>query len=304
LVAHARSGTTRVGKLQQDLPADQDTSTASRKTGIRAVGDIPWGTHICVFYETKEDLLDTAAAYFKAGLKSNEFCVWAVSEVAETDAKDALRRTIADLDRHVAAGQLEILRGTEWYLNGNHFDLQRITGGWDEKLEAALAKGYDGMRISGNAFWIETNHWKAFCDYEQELDRSLDGKRMIALCTYSLRKSRAVDILDVARAHQCSTFRRNGAWEVLETPELKRAKREILMLKGAIDILSRPFRGHQLLTPRERVALVQIVRGASSKEAARTLGVSPRTIEFHRANIMRKLGAKNTADLVRRVVGE
>jgi FixJ family two-component response regulator len=52
------------------------------------------------------------------------------------------------------------------------------------------------------------------------------------------------------------------------------------------------------------VALAQIVRGASSKEAARTLGVSPRTVEFHRANVMQKLGARNAADLVRRVLGE
>jgi hypothetical protein len=33
-------------------------------------------------------------------------------------------------------------------------------------------------------------------------------------------------------------------------------------------------------------------------------GISPRTVEFHRANIMQKLGARNTADLVRRVLGE
>ena len=39
------------------------------------------------------------------------------------------------------------------------------------------------------------------------------------------------------------------------------------------------------------------------EEAARALGVSPRTIEFHRANIMRKLGVKSTVDLVRRVLG-
>ncbi len=41
---------------------------------------LPWGAHICVFYETKEDLLDTALSYFEAGLESNEFCVWAVSD--------------------------------------------------------------------------------------------------------------------------------------------------------------------------------------------------------------------------------
>jgi DNA-binding CsgD family transcriptional regulator len=52
------------------------------------------------------------------------------------------------------------------------------------------------------------------------------------------------------------------------------------------------------------VALGQIVTGASSKEAARRFGISPRTVDFHRANVMRKLGAKNAADLVRKVLGE
>ena len=53
------------------------------------------------------------------------------------------------------------------------------------------------------------------------------------------------------------------------------------------------------LTAREKVVLNQIVHGASSKEIASLLGISPRTIEFHRANIMSKVGAKNVAGLVR-----
>jgi DNA-binding CsgD family transcriptional regulator len=62
--------------------------------------------------------------------------------------------------------------------------------------------------------------------------------------------------------------------------------------------MSKPFPGHDRLTPREQQTLAQIIRGASSKEAARALGVAPRTIEFHRANLMRKLGARNSAQLV------
>ena len=127
---------------------------------------------------------------------------------------------------------------------------------------------------------------------------------MILLCAYCLAASRAVDVLDVARAHQCAIAMRKGHWEFLETPELRLAKREIKRLSGAINILSKPFPGHDLLTPRERVTLAQIVRGASSKEAARTLGVSPRTVEYHRANVMRKLRVRNVADLVRKALGE
>jgi FixJ family two-component response regulator len=59
------------------------------------------------------------------------------------------------------------------------------------------------------------------------------------------------------------------------------------------------FPGHEPLTRREQDVLSRIVAGASSKEAGRDLGISPRTIEVHRARIMEKLGAKNAADLVR-----
>lgn len=90
----------------------------------------------------------------------------------------------------------------------------------------------------------------------------------------------------------------------METAELKLARLEIRRLNGALDVLIRPFEGHELLTQRERTTLAHIVKGASSKEAARLLGVSPRTVDFHRANVMQKLGAKNVADLVRKVVGE
>lgn len=70
------------------------------------------------------------------------------------------------------------------------------------------------------------------------------------------------------------------------------------------DVLSLSFPGRDSLTPREREVLAQIAAGASNKEAGRHLGISPRTIEVHRARIMEKLGAKNAADLVRIVMSE
>lgn len=56
------------------------------------------------------------------------------------------------------------------------------------------------------------------------------------------------------------------------------------------------------LTPRERQVLQLIAEGQSNKEAGRELGISPRTIEVHRARVMEKLGARNAADLVRIVL--
>jgi FixJ family two-component response regulator len=68
------------------------------------------------------------------------------------------------------------------------------------------------------------------------------------------------------------------------------------------EIASLRFPGREPLTRREREVLEHFAGGASNKEAGRILGISPRTIEDHRANIMRKLGARNAADLVRIVM--
>ncbi|WEK03314.1 MAG: LuxR C-terminal-related transcriptional regulator [Candidatus Devosia phytovorans] len=62
------------------------------------------------------------------------------------------------------------------------------------------------------------------------------------------------------------------------------------------------IRGLAQLTPRERQVLHLITSGQSNKEAGRELGISPRTIEVHRARVMEKLGARNTADLMRIVL--
>ncbi|MEP3275089.1 MAG: response regulator [Stappiaceae bacterium] len=62
------------------------------------------------------------------------------------------------------------------------------------------------------------------------------------------------------------------------------------------------FPGVDLLTPREQDVLKEISGGASNKEAGRTLGISPRTIEVHRARIMEKLSVRNAAELVRLVL--
>jgi FixJ family two-component response regulator len=73
---------------------------------------------------------------------------------------------------------------------------------------------------------------------------------------------------------------------------------------GAGDPLRFYFPGREPLSRREQDVLAQIVAGASNKEAGRKLGISPRTIEVHRAHLMQKIGARNAADLIRIVMSE
>ena len=99
---------------------------------------------------------------------------------------------------------------------------------------------------------------------------------------------------------------KGGALDFIEKPidaeRVVARVREAIAVWGqrALDDAGTPhFAGWERLTPREREVLKQITGGASNKEAGRHLGISPRTIEVHRARIMDKLDAKNAADLVR-----
>ena len=63
-----------------------------------------------------------------------------------------------------------------------------------------------------------------------------------------------------------------------------------------------PESGQKPLTRREREVLSLISEGCSNKQGALRMNISPRTFESHRAEAMRKLGARNTADLVRKAL--
>ena len=97
--------------------------------------------------------------------------------------------------------------------------------------------------------------------------------------------------------------KRGSKWDFLKTAGVeKRAAKDIDDLDLDLDRLPSWSETDAALTERERVVLAQIVKGASSKTVARALEISPRTVEYHRANAMQKLGAKNTAELVRIVL--
>lgn len=232
--------------------------------------DLPWGTHLCHFYATPQDLLDTLAPFFKAGLEKNEYCLWVVSPTLTCrQAAEALRSSIPDVDRHLSEGALEIIPSTEWYLLDGKFDAIRVVRSWDDKLQSALARGYTGMRINGNEDWLRDDLWPDFAAYERSLDEWISGRPMIVTCSYPLGEG-AIQILDVARAHQFALAKRLGEWEVLETPEIRDAEEQaryrelfetshdvIVLLDRSGRILDINQRGDEL-TGYSRVALLSM----------------------------------------------
>ncbi|HEY3377948.1 MAG TPA: PAS domain S-box protein [Armatimonadota bacterium] len=196
-----------------------------RTTGIEVMSQVPWGTHFCQFYQDKQDLLDILLPYFTAGLAQHECCLWVTAEpLTVEEATAALTQALGNLDDYFRSGQLEIIDYREWYMADGTFAADRVLQRWVEKLTIAQRKGFAGLRLTGNTCWLESSAWQEFTAYEAQIDRMLGQHPMLALCTYSLTKCSAVEIMEVVSNHAFAIIRREGRWQVIESAERRRAE--------------------------------------------------------------------------------
>src|SRR5262249_40255630 len=92
-----------------------------------------------------------------------------------------------------------------------------IMANWNAKLDAALSRGYQGIRASGDMAWLRHQQRPDFMEYEAVVNRSVGDQRMMLLCTYPLERTGA-KVVDVMHRHQFATANRGGRCEVVETP--------------------------------------------------------------------------------------
>jgi PAS domain S-box-containing protein len=200
-----------------------------RKSGIDIIGEVPWGTHFCQFYQTKQDLIDTLVPYFRAGLENHEYCMWVTADnLTRDEAIQAMFKAMPNFSKYLENGQIEIVAYDEWYLKNKTFESQRVLNGWVEKLDRALGNGFQGLRLSGNTFWLEKEQWQSFTDYEETINNIIGKYKMIAFCTYCLDKCTAAEIVDVIRNHEFALIKQNGKWDLFENSRYRMIKEALI----------------------------------------------------------------------------
>lgn len=207
-------------------------------SGLPGVGDVEWGAHVCQFYRTREDLVESLVPFFKAGIEHNEACLWVTAEpFRAVDARDALKSAVPDLDARIKGGQIQILDYEEWYVrNGGVGDVDGIIKGWLNRSEAALASGYNGLRLTGNLYRVEKEDWKSFVEYERKVNENFRNHRIVGLCSYCLTHCGNEEVFDVVRNHDFALLRRDGEWEQIESSSLKLAKEELRQLAETLEL--------------------------------------------------------------------
>jgi PAS domain S-box-containing protein len=184
-----------------------------RNSGIALVGDLPWGAHLCQFYQTPEDLIEILVPYFRAGLESNEYCLWVTFRPLDSgSAKRVLEKAVPHFKEYLKKGQIELIPQSRFHASGMESGSALLS-----MLDRAVAGGFDGLRLACKAFLPN----KGGLCYAAD---ALSCSNVISICAYPRDKFDAIGLMEIVKDHRLALVRNAGSWEVIESSEARTVK--------------------------------------------------------------------------------
>lgn len=171
---------------------------------------------MCHFYRERADLVAALVPFFVAGLRNRERCIWITAEpLNSAGAKLQLQRVGIDVEAAIRSGALTIQDYTEFYRSARGMKSSEVAELWLAEEERALEAGYEGLRITGNASFVNPETWPDFMDYEEVVHRAFQGRRIVSLCSYHARRCAPSEMADVMRRHSAVLNRPDEGWQIV-----------------------------------------------------------------------------------------
>ncbi len=184
------------------------------RTTDKALLDLPWGAHVCQFYESREEQLALLVPYFRQGLERNEACAWLVGDLTIEEARDALAAVVPDLADRIAKGQMQIRHYSEFYTdpNGTVKAPEQLSYQFGAMGASAKADGYAGLRASGSVSWVtDPESMARFMAYETMVNLVIQDARIMAVCTYPAKAAAMCGCRELIHNHG-NIFVKRGEW--------------------------------------------------------------------------------------------
>lgn len=213
-----------------------------RQSGISLIGDLPWGSHFCQFYQTDTDLLEFLVPFFRAGLENNEYCLWITSEILDADkVEKALREAVPGFEKY-ADGQLEIIPYSRWRAADGKAGSAVVS-----KLDQAVTSGFEGLRLACNAMPGDC-FGEAFTSHCAD---SISRNNVIALFMYPRDRFDTLGLMEAVKHHRFALVRNAGGWEVIASSEARitrdALKRTEEKLESLFSNMSEGFAYHRIV---------------------------------------------------------
>lgn len=151
-----------------------------------------------------------------------------------------------------------------------------------------------GMLAESDA--VAAAHFRTCVDASVEAGNQIGEGRTELVWGERLRRMRRRGEARTHLARAVTLLREIGATALVE--------RAVIELRAAGGVIDDDVVSHQLLTPHELQVCRLVVGGASNRDLAASLFISPRTVEAHLTSIFRKLGVRNRRELAARAIGD
>lgn len=173
-------------------------------------------SHTCLHYGSEKELLDIVVYFFEQGFRANELCAWIVPHSLGVEgAKAALGERIEGLNMYMEKGQFELLNHKDVYFGAGMFNPDNAIKILDLKKRDALKRGFSGIRISGDASWLQEKDWYKLIAYEKASDKFLAEKNIPALCTYPDEKIDPGMMASLALCHTHIIRKKDGKVDII-----------------------------------------------------------------------------------------
>jgi signal transduction histidine kinase len=183
----------------------QPKPSRARPSGISALGNVAFGTHLCQFYKTQDDVNEIVQSFLLAGLDANERCIWMAQDPMSAEAARELLRA-AGQARRLSKRQVEVV-------DSGPLSIQELC----ELEERALSEGFDGLRVAGDVHLPAPKRTWDPAREEPAIHAGIRGRHLLALCSYCLDRCEPHQLLDVLNDHALALARHDGKWTVIHS---------------------------------------------------------------------------------------
>ncbi len=217
-----------------------------RPSGIESVGDLPWGSHFCLFYASQRELFDLLVPFIKAGLERNERCTWEIgAPLTLAEAKMALSQAISDFEKYESLGQIE------YVLPPGVLETEaRADESIESRLDQAILAGFDGLRLSCDAGRGKPGVASS------ALAKTIRRLNVIAAVSYRREELGTAELLQVVQDYSFALICNSGQWEIVQGSEVRTARdaldRSEEKLKSLFKSMSEGFAYHRIVLDDQR----------------------------------------------------
>jgi len=243
--------------------------------------------HICHLYYDDSECYEIATNFLIHGIKRNDKCVYISDRPAPSDLVSRLKgHGIAELNNSNEKILEEILLNNPVRESKK---AQAFITNIENKIDAVLRKGHKPLRIlmihSDNFYFLTSSErlWK-----RAYLNKICLEKPIILMSQFQVDRISSKDVLSIFKTHPTIVERNN----VYKSPLYVNPE---TILKGFENEADK----FKALSGKEKKVLGLIIHGLSNSGIAKELSISVKTVETHRANIMKKLEIHNLVDLVK-----